>query len=68
MKELFLMVEKTIGRKININKSEDRWTIQALTLIFQSMSGDFGYKFLWHWKCPYSCALAKDMNDYYYGN
>lgn len=63
--KLLSVIQGIIGRELNINNYDDRLTLQKLTCILKAVGIDFGYKFSWYIKGPYSPSLATDAYDSY---
>ncbi len=61
---IFAIFEKINGRKLEMNKYDDRLNLQKLTYILQKAGLNFGYRFTWYVKGPYSPPLASDAFDY----
>lgn len=48
------------GKEFEATKSSDRIKIQKIIYILKSMGTDYGYKFSWYLRGPYSSSLAND--------
>ena len=63
--KLFSLIKELLGRDIDINKFNDRLILQKLTYILKNAGLDFGYRFNWHIRGPYSISLSSDAFEFY---
>jgi hypothetical protein len=53
---------KELGIRSDFNSFKDRLLAQKIVYIAQTVFGiDFGYKFIWHIRGPYSKTLSRDL-------
>lgn len=62
---IFTIFQKINGREIDLRQYDDRLNLQKLTYLLKSAKVDFGYRFSWYVKGPYSPPLATDAFAYW---
>ncbi|RLF94867.1 hypothetical protein DRN50_04715 [Thermococci archaeon] len=64
IKKISVMINKILGRNLNMGKYSDRLLLQKLVYIMQNLGLDSNYTFSWYIRGPYSPELANAYDEF----